>query len=83
MADNKSHHVYKRKFPRIRSTGTGIVEAIGRLVAPTGPFIFVTLQPFGFFISMIGLSLFPILAAIIIIVVGKNTLGLSLEKLNW
>jgi len=70
-------------FPtRIRSTGTGIVEGIGRLIASSGPFIFVALQPFGFLSLMVGLSLFPLLASIIMIAVGRNTLGLSLEKLN-
>jgi putative MFS transporter len=70
-------------FPTlIRSTGTGIVEGVGRLIATSGPFIFVLLQPFGFFNMMIGLALFPIAASIIMLIVGKNTLNVSLETLN-
>lgn len=70
-------------FPtRIRSTGTGIVEGVGRLIATSGPFIFVILQPFGFFNMMFGLALFPIVAAIIMLIVGKKTLNVSLETLN-
>jgi MFS family permease len=37
-------------FPtKIRSTCSGIVEGIGRLVATTEPLIFIMLEPFGFF----------------------------------
>ena len=70
-------------FPtRIRSTGTGIVEGAGRLIATTGPLIFVFLQPLGFFYLMVGLSIFPLLASIIMISCGRNTLNASLDILN-
>jgi putative MFS transporter len=70
-------------FPtQIRSTCSGIVEGAGRLIATIGPFIFIMLEPFGFFNMMVGLSLFSFIAAIVVLLLGRNTLNLSLERLN-
>jgi MFS transporter, putative metabolite:H+ symporter len=70
-------------FPtKIRSTCSGIVEGIGRLVATTEPLIFIMLEPFGYFNLMVGLSLFSFVAAIMVLAFGRNTLNLSLERLD-
>ncbi|MGH9979668.1 MAG: MFS transporter, partial [Nitrososphaeraceae archaeon] len=70
-------------FPtEIRSTCSGIVEGIGRLIATIGPLIFIVLVTFGFFNLMIGLSSFSFVAAIVVFLLGRNTLNQSLEKLN-
>jgi putative MFS transporter len=70
-------------FPtEIRSTCSGIVEGVGRLIATIGPFVFIMLATFGFFNLMIGLSSFSFVAAIVVLLLGRNTLNLSLEKLN-
>ena len=70
-------------FPtEIRSTCSGIVEGAGRLIATIGPFVFIMLVTFGFFNLMVGLSSFSFVAAIVVLLLGRNTLNLSLEKLN-
>jgi MFS transporter, putative metabolite:H+ symporter len=70
-------------FPtEIRSTCSGIVEGIGRLIGTIGPLIFIILVTFGFLNLMIGLSLFSFVAAIVVLLLGRNTLNQSLEKLN-
>jgi putative MFS transporter len=70
-------------FPtEIRSTCSGIVEGIGRLIGTIGPLIFIVLVTFGFLNLMIGLSLFSFVAAIVVLLLGRNTLNQSLEKLN-
>ena len=70
-------------FPtEIRSTCSGIVEGAGRLIATIGPFVFIMLVTFGFFNLMVGLSSFSFVAAIVVLLRGRNTLNLSLEKLN-
>ena len=70
-------------FPtEIRSTGSGIVEGAGRLIATIGPFVFIMLVIFGFFNLMVGLSSFSFVAAIVVLLLGRNTLNLSLEKLS-
>lgn len=70
-------------FPtEIRSTCSGIVEGAGRLIATVGPFVFIMLVTFGFFNLMVGLATFSFVAAIVVLLLGRNTLNLSLEKLN-
>ena len=70
-------------FPtQIRSTCSGIVEGLGRLIAPIGPFIFIMLVTLGFFNLMVGLSLFSFVAGILVLLLGRNTLNLSLEKVS-
>lgn len=70
-------------FPtEIRSTCSGIVEGAGRLIATVGPFVFIILVTFGFFNLMVGLAAFSFVAAIVVLLLGRNTLNLSLEKLN-
>jgi MFS transporter, putative metabolite:H+ symporter len=70
-------------FPtEIRSTCSGIVEGAGRLIATVGPFVFIMLVTFGFFNLMVGLAAFSFVAAIVVLLLGRNTLNLSLEKLN-
>jgi putative MFS transporter len=70
-------------FPtEIRSTCSGIVEGAGRLIATVGPFVFIMLTTFGFFNLMVGLAAFSFVAAIVVLLLGRNTLNLSLEKLN-
>ncbi len=70
-------------FPtEIRSTCSGIVEGAGRLIATIGPFIFIMLITFGFFNLMVGLSSFSFVAAIVVLLLGRKTLNLSLEKLS-
>ena len=70
-------------FPtEIRSTCSGIVEGAGRLIATVGPFVFIMLVTFGFLNLMVGLAAFSFVAAIVVLLLGRNTLNLSLEKLN-
>lgn len=70
-------------FPtEIRSTCSGMVEGAGRLIATVGPFVFIMLVTFGFFNLMVGLAAFSFVAAIVVLLLGRNTLNLSLEKLN-
>jgi putative MFS transporter len=70
-------------FPtKIRSFGSGIVEGISRGLAALGPIFFVLFQPLGFFNLMIVISLFSLIAAVIIAFYGARTLGKSLEELN-
>ena len=70
-------------FPtEIRSTCSGIVEGAGRLIATVGPFVFIMLVTFGFFNLMVGLAAFSFVAAIVVLLLGRNTLNLSFEKLN-
>ena len=70
-------------FPtEIRSTCSGIVEGAGRLIATVGPFVFIMLVTFGFFNLMVGLAAFSFVAAIVVLLLGRTTLNLSLEKLN-
>ncbi|MGC2307895.1 MAG: MFS transporter [Nitrososphaeraceae archaeon] len=70
-------------FPtEIRSTCSGIVEGAGRLIATVGPFVFIMFVTFGFFNLMVGLAAFSFVAAIVVLLLGRNTLNLSLEKLN-
>ena len=70
-------------FPtEIRSTCSGIVEGAGRLIATIGPIVFIMLVTFGFFNLMVALSSFSFVASIVVLLLGRNTLNLSLEKLN-
>jgi putative MFS transporter len=70
-------------FPtQIRSTCSGIVEGTGRLIATIGPFVLIMLVTLGFFNLMVGLSLFSFVAGILVLLLGRNTLNLSLEKLS-
>jgi putative MFS transporter len=70
-------------FPtQIRSTCSGIVEGLGRLIATIGPFVFIMLVTLGFFNLMVGLSLFSFVAGILVLLLGRNTLNLSLEKVS-
>ncbi|MGB8643558.1 MAG: MFS transporter [Nitrososphaeraceae archaeon] len=70
-------------FPtEIRSTCSGIVEGAGRLIATVGPFVYIMLVTFGFVNLMVGLAAFSFVAAIVVLLLGRNTLNLSLEKLN-
>jgi putative MFS transporter len=70
-------------FPtQIRSTCSGIVEGLGRLIATIGPFVFIMLVTFGFFNLMVGLSLFSFVAGILVLLLGRNTLNISLEKVS-
>ncbi|WP_337861488.1 MFS transporter [Nitrososphaera sp.] len=70
-------------FPtRIRSFASGVVEGSGRALAAVAPFIFVALQPYGFFNLMIGMSAFSFAGAALIAAFGMQTRGRSLENLN-
>jgi putative MFS transporter len=70
-------------FPiQIRSTCSGIVEGTGRLIATIGPFVLIMLVTLGFFNLMVGLSLFSFVAGILVLLLGRNTLNLSLEKVS-
>jgi putative MFS transporter len=70
-------------FPtKIRSFGSGIVEGISRGLAALGPIVFVLLQPYGFLSVMIAISLFSLIAVVMIMLFGLRTRGKSLEELN-
>jgi putative MFS transporter len=69
-------------FPtRIRSSATGIVEGSSRGIAAISPFIFVSLQPFGFLSLMGGIACFAFVAAATMLVFGIRTKGKPLEKI--
>jgi putative MFS transporter len=69
-------------FPtRVRSSATGIVEGSSRGLAALAPFVFISLQPFGFLNMMAGIGAFSFVAAAIAIF-GMRTRGQSLEALN-
>ena len=70
-------------FPtKIRSFGSGIVEGISRGLAAVGPIVFVLLQPYGFLSLMIVISLFSLIAAVMIMLFGLRTRGKSLEEIS-
>jgi MFS transporter, putative metabolite:H+ symporter len=70
-------------FPtKIRSFASGIVEGISRGVAALGPIFFVLLQPYGFLNLMIAISLFSLIAVVMIILFGLHTSGKSLEEIS-
>jgi MFS transporter, putative metabolite:H+ symporter len=70
-------------FPtKIRSFGSGIVEGISRGLAALGPIVFVLLQPYGFLNLMIAISLFSLIAVVMMTLFGMRTRGKSLEELN-
>jgi putative MFS transporter len=70
-------------FPtKIRSFGSGIVEGISRAFAAFGPIFFVLFQPYGFLNLMIAISLFPLVAVIMIMLFGLRTRGKSLEEIS-
>jgi MFS transporter, putative metabolite:H+ symporter len=70
-------------FPtKIRSFGSGIVEGISRGIAAVGPIVFVLLQPYGFLNLMVAISLFSLIAVVMIMLFGLRTRGKSLEELN-
>jgi len=70
-------------FPtRIRSIASGAVEGIGSGLATVGPIVFVLLQPFGFLNVMLGLAAFLFVAAALVILFGRRSVGISLEQLN-
>src|SRR6185437_2497553 len=70
-------------FPtRIRSIASGAVEGIGSGLATVGPIVFVMLQPFGFLNVMLGLAAFLFVAAALVILFGRRSVGISLEQLN-
>ena len=70
-------------FPtKIRSFGSGIVEGISRGLAALGPIVFVLLQPYGFLSVMVAISLFSLIAVVLIMLFGLRTRGKSLEELN-
>ena len=70
-------------FPtKIRSFASGIVEGISRGVAALGPIFFVLLQPYGFLNLMIAISLFSLIAVVMIILFGLHTRGKSLEEIS-
>lgn len=82
MISNLLTYTAENFSTEIRSTCSGIVEAAGRLIATIGPFVFIMLVTFGFFNLMVALSSFSFVAAIIVLLLGRNTLNISLEKLN-
>jgi MFS transporter, putative metabolite:H+ symporter len=70
-------------FPtKIRSFGSGIVEGISRGLAALGPIVFVLLQPYGFLNVMVAISLFSLIAAVLIKLFGLHTRGKSLEEIS-
>jgi MFS transporter, putative metabolite:H+ symporter len=70
-------------FPtKIRSFGSGIVEGISRGLAALGPIVFVLLQPYGFLNVMVAISLFSLIAAVLIMLFGLHTRGKSLEEIS-
>ena len=70
-------------FPtKIRSFASGIVEGISRGFAALGPIFFVLLQPYGFLNLMTAISLFSLIAVIMIILFGLHTRGKSLEEIS-
>lgn len=70
------------RFPTgIRSSAAGIVEGSSRGLAAISPFVFVMLEPYGFLNTMVGLSVFSIIAAGIAAAFGLSTRGRSLETL--
>jgi MFS transporter, putative metabolite:H+ symporter len=70
-------------FPtKIRSFASGIVEGISRGVAALGPIFFVLLQPYGFLNLMTAISLFSLIAVVMIILFGLHTRGKSLEEIS-
>jgi MFS transporter, putative metabolite:H+ symporter len=70
-------------FPtKVRSFGSGIVEGISRGLAALGPIVFVLLQPYGFLNLMIAISLFSLIAVVMMTLFGMRTRGKSLEELN-
>jgi MFS transporter, putative metabolite:H+ symporter len=70
-------------FPtKIRSFASGIVEGISRGLAGFGPIFFVLLQPYGFLNLMIAISLFSLIAVVMIILFGLHTRGKSLEEIS-
>jgi MFS transporter, putative metabolite:H+ symporter len=70
-------------FPtQIRSWASGVVEGIGNGIASFGPFIFILFHSFGFFNAMMGLALFSISSAGMIMFFGRDTAGKSLEELS-
>jgi MFS family permease len=70
-------------FPtRIRSMASGAVEGIGSGLATLGPIIFILLHPSGFLGMMVGLSIFLFVSVVIVLVFGRRTAGISLERLN-
>jgi putative MFS transporter len=70
-------------FPtKIRSFASGIIEGISRGVAALGPIFFVLLQPYGFLNLMTAISLFSLIAVIMIILFGMHTRGKSLEEIS-
>jgi len=70
-------------FPtRLRSMASGTVEGAGSSLSTLGPIILVLRHPFGFLKMMIGLASFLFVAAAVIILLGKRSVGVSLEQLN-
>jgi MFS transporter, putative metabolite:H+ symporter len=82
MISNLLTYTAENFTTEIRSTCSGIVEGAGRLIATVGPFVFIMLVTFGFFNLMVGLAAFSFVAAIVVLLLGRNTLNLSLERLN-
>jgi MFS transporter, putative metabolite:H+ symporter len=70
-------------FPtKIRSSASGIIEGISRGVAALGPIFFVLLRPYGFLNLMVAISLFSLIAVVMIILFGLHTRGKSLEEIS-
>jgi MFS transporter, putative metabolite:H+ symporter len=82
MISNLLTYTAENFTTEIRSTCSGIVVGAGRLIATVGPFVFIMLVTFGFFNLMVGLAAFSFVAAIVVLLLGRNTLNLSLERLN-
>jgi MFS transporter, putative metabolite:H+ symporter len=69
-------------FPtQIRSFTSGAVKGIANAIASFGPMIFVLFQPYGFLNAMIGLGVFSMISAVMIVLFGRATAGKSLEEL--
>ena len=70
-------------FPtKIRSFASGIVEGISRGLGALGPIFFVLLQPYGFLNLMLAISLFSLIAVVLIMLFGLHTRGKSLEEIS-
>jgi putative MFS transporter len=67
---------------RIRSSAAGIVEGSSRGLAALAPLIFIALQPHGFMNVMLGIALFSLVGACLVMLFGIRTRGQPLEGLS-
>jgi len=72
------------QFPTaVRARGTGLGGSLGRLSAAGSPYLVVFLvNEFGFSGVLMAISIIFVLLALIVILLGKETKGKSLEEIN-